>query len=457
MLGMTRGYTALSRSALWRWLFSLVLVALAIGPALALPGASAQARGSAAQIPAAPQPSVITSPSSASGPIQTGVQVKGQGWTPNDPIKLFYNSPDCGDPNNASTLSQNQALPANSLKADQNGNWVANFQWPGTNTGSFAVCAFDPNDQAVPPQVVPATSTFQVLSSATPTISTPTPAFFNGGDMINVNLNNFLPGNQPVDIKLTNSLANQNQATLLATVTVDNNGNASQQVTLPTTLSGNLQIFAASHPAQGAAPGVLPPLFASQALTVGAVTATPGPTDTPSPSPTAPPAATSVPVNTGTGGTPKSSTSSTILTLLVALLGLVILAIFGVLIWYFVGIRPPPGMEAAPAQGPPPSRTRAQVAPRGGTRGRYTQQDDEADEWENQQGPWEEDTQGGWSGDDWGQGGNQWDQQGGYGPPRRGGSSGGGRTPPPRGGSGGRSRPGTRDEWQNFPPDQDGW
>jgi hypothetical protein len=415
----------------------------------------AQAKGTAAQIPAAPA-SNITSPSSASGPIQTGVQVKGQGWNPNETIKLFYNTPDCGDPNNAPTLSQSQSL-AGPLTADQNGTWVANFQWPGTDTGSFAVCAYDPNDTNVPPQVVPANRVFKVLSSAVPTIGTPQPAFFNGGDSILVNLNNFLPGNQPVDVKLTNSLANQAQATLLATMTVDNNGNASQQVTLPTTLSGNLQIFAASHPANGAAPGALPPLFASQALTVGAVTATPGPTETPSPSPTAPPAATSVPVSTGTGGTPKSATSSTVLTLLVALLGLVILAIFGVLIWYFVGIRPPADMAAAPAPGPPPSRSRAQVAPRGGTRGRYSPQDGEVDEWENQQGPWEEDTQGGWSGDDWEQGGSQRDQRGGYEPPRRGGSSGGGRTPPPRGSSGGRSRPGTRDEWQNFPPDENGW
>jgi hypothetical protein len=451
----------LSRSAFWRWLLSLVLAALVVWLTLALPGAVARAKGTAVRIPAAPA-SDIVSPSSASGPIQTGVQVQGQGWNPNETIKLFYNpsaqtpptAADCGDPANAPTLSQNQPL-AGPLTADQNGNWVANFQWPGTSTGLFAVCIFDPN---APEQVVPANQGFRVLSSAVPTISTPQPAFFNGGDMITINLNNFLPGNQPIDVKITNSLANQAQATLLATVTVDANGNASQQVTLPTTLSGNLQLFAASHPAPGAAPGVLPPLFASQALSVGAVTATPGPTETAAPSPTAPPTVTAVAPGTGgNAGAPKSSTSSTILTLLVVLLGLVILAIFGVLIWYFLGIRPPVDAPAGPAMGPPPARTRAQVTPRGSMRGRYPSQDEEADEWEDQQGPWEEDTQGGWSGSDWGQGNAQWDQRGGYGPPPRGGPSGGGRTPPPRGGSGGRSRPGTGNEWQRPAPGQEDW
>jgi hypothetical protein len=437
-----------SQSALWRWRFSLVLLALVVGLALALPGAEARARGTLARIPAAPS-SDILSPASASGPIQTGVQVKGQGWNPNEAINLFYNpspqnAPDCGDPASASTLNQSQGL-AGPLTARQDGTWVANFQWPGTNTGSFAICAFDPNDQTVPPVVVPANRTFTVLSSVLPTISTPQPAFFNQGDMINVNLTNFLPGNQPIDIKLTNSLANQAQATTLATVTVDGNGNASQQVTLPTTLSGNLQIFATSHPAPGAAPGVLPPLFASQALTVGQASPTPGPTETPAPDPTAQPSATAVPVDTGEQPPPKSSASSAILTILVVLLGLVILAIFGVLIWYFVGIRPPADAPVEPAMGPPPPRTRAPVAPRGGTRGRYPPQ--EEDEWEEQQGPWEEDTQGGWSGSDWTEGDAQWDQRGGYEPPRRGGPSGGGRTPPPRGSSGGRPRPGPRDEW----------
>ncbi len=434
---------ALSQSARWRWRVGLVLLALVLCPLLALPGGTARALGAAAHLPADAPTSNITSPASASGPIQTGVQVKGQGWNPNETIKLFYNpspqnAPDCGDPNNAAALSQSQAL-AGPLTARQDGSWVANFQWPGTNPGSFAVCAFDPNDPTVPPPVVPASRTFQVLSSAFPTISTPQPAFFNQGDTITVTLTNFLPGNQPIDIKLTNSLANQANAQLLATVTVDGNGNASQQVTLPATLSGNLQIFAVSHPAPGAAPGVLPPLFASQPLTVGQASPTPGLTNTPSPDPTAPPTATGVPVNTGEGTTPKSSTASTVLTILVVLLGLVILAIFGVLIWYFVGIRPPADVPpAGPAMGPPPARTRAPVAPRGGPRERYAPQED--DEWEDQQGPWEEDTQGGWSGSDW-------DEGGGYEPPRRGGSAGGGRTPPPRGSSGGWSRPGPREEW----------
>lgn len=430
---------ALSQSARWRWRVGLVLLALVLCLLLALPGTAARAMGAAGHLPLAPS-SAITSPASASGPIQTGVQVKGQGWNPNEAIKLFYNAPDCGDPNNAAALSQSQAL-AGPLTAKSDGTWVANFQWPGTSTGAFAVCAFDPNDPNMPPQVIPANRPFQVLSSALPTVSTPQPAFFNQGDVITVTLTGFLPGNQPIDVKLTNSLANQAQATLLATVTVDNNGNASQQVTLPTTpptLSGNLQIFAVSHPAPGAAPGVLPPLFASQPLTVGQATPTPGPTNTPTPSPTAPPTATAAPVGTGGGTTPKSSTSSTILTILVALLGLVILAIFGVLIWYFVGIRPPADVPpAAPAMGPPPARARAPVAPRGGPRGSYAPQ--EEDEWEEQQGPWEEDTQGGWSGSDW-------DEGGGYEPPRRGGSP-GGRTPPPRGTSGGWSRPGPREEW----------
>jgi hypothetical protein len=447
----------LFRSALWRWPLAAVLVALLLGLALALPGAPVLAQGTSARIPATPT-SDVTSPSSASGPIQTGVQVRGQGWNAGETIKLFYNPstsqppnpPDCGDPNNAQALSQSQGLPTGNLTADQNGNWVANFQWPGTSTGAFAICAFDPTAPA-PPPVIAASRAFKVLSSAVPTIATPQPAFFTAGDQVNVNVNNFLPGNQPVDIKITDSLANQAQATLLAMVTVDNNGNASQQVTLPTTLSGNLQIFAASHPAQGAAAGVLPPLFASQALVVGAASPTPGPTATPTPSPTVPPTATAVPVSTtGTGSTPKPSSASTILTLLVALLGLVILAIFGVLIWYLVGIRTPTGRTVPPAA-PPPSRPRAPAAPRGGTRGRYAPQ--EEDEWEDQQGPWEEDTQGGWSGSSWGENSTQRDQRGGSPPPRRGGASGGNRMPPQRG-----TRSGPPDGRQRRPaPDQDDW
>jgi hypothetical protein len=437
---------------------SLVLVLLVAGLALALSGAAARAQGSTARIPAAPTTDV-TSPGTASGPIQAGVQVRGQGWNPNETVKLYYNlstaqppnPPDCGNPANAAALSQSQGLLNTSLTADSGGTWVANFQWPGTNTGQYAICAFDPSLPS-PPPVTPASRSFTVLSNQAPTLATPPPAFYNAGDMVNVVLNNFLPGNQPVDVKITNSLANQAQAMTLTTLTVDNNGSATQQVTLPLTLSGNLQIFAASHAAPGAATGALPPLFASQGVTITAATPTPVPTSTVLPSPTAaPPTATAVPTSTGTGTTPKTSTGSAVLTVLVVLLGLVILAIFGVLIWYFVGIRPPPeGGAFAPPAPPPPARTRAPVLPQGGTRGRYAQPPEE-DEWEDQQGPWEEDAQGGWSGNDW--------QQSEQGPPRRGG---GGRSmPPARSGSGGppsAPRPGPRDEWQRRPPsNQEEW
>ncbi|HLV98422.1 MAG TPA: hypothetical protein VKT82_07055 [Ktedonobacterales bacterium] len=434
-------------SGIERLLVCSLPLALVLGLLGAALGGLVDARG---QVAHADNPSItIVSPTTANGPVQTNVQINGAGWNPGASIQVFYSAPannqPCGDPNNSQTLAQTNAIPGvGTQTAGGDGSWKVGFQWPSnTGTGSFYICAFD---KTTPTQVTPSAQPFQVLSTTLPGI-TLSNGFPNAGDQITVTGTGFLPGNQPIDL----ILAQQGQQTgaNLGTATADGNGNFQQQVTLPLSPSGQLSIVALSRtPVQGA----LPPLIASQQVTIGAAPSTPTPTPAPSvtPSPTA--TATTVATTTPNTTTTSSSKSNLLLVLLVVALVLVILAIFGVLIWYVVGTRPPPNVGAPPGS-PPPGRTRAPVAPRRTTQSSGWeslpdwQQDDE---WEGDQGPWEEDEQGGWNDlpTQWSDESSPWPQSGPSGPGGRG--SAGAQRPAPRGPN--------RDDWQGRArPGQDGW
>ncbi len=340
----------------------------------------------------------------------------------------------CGDPNNAQATAQQNPLPGVALQvADATGGWTIEFQWPNTAIGQFYICAFD---TTTPTAVTPSSQPFQVLSTTPPSISISNNSP-NIGDTITVQGQGFLPGNQPVDIYL--APIGQQTGTKLATVTVGNDGSFSQDVTLPSSPSGQLTVTALARPAVN---GAIPPMSAQVPINVGATASTP--------TPTPPGTATPAPAQTSPGTTSNSSGSGLILVLLVVLLVLVILAIFGVLIWYVTGTRPPAGV-GAPMTSPPPSRSRAPVAPRRSQASWPNQQGWQSDdEWEGLAGPWEEDEQGGWSDlpTQWSDEGNAWPQnpsQGGPPPwsgPTGRGNSGGQRPLPPRG-----SAP-NRDDWQ---------
>lgn len=400
----------------------------------------------------------IVSPSSASGPVQTGIEVTGSGWNagslPQDKVQVYYSAPSnnmpCGDPNSSQTTAQTNQIPGFSvLSIGSSTTWTIDFQWPATAIGPFYVCAFD---TTTPTVVTASTQPFTVLSTAPPgiTISSTTP---NIGDQVTVTGTGFLPGNQPIDLFLAQP--GQQTGASLGTATAANDGSFTQMVTLPTAPSGQLNIIAL---ARASVNGALAPLSASVPVTVGASPSTPTP----------PAAGTVTPVTTPTVTTPtttNSSSSGLILVALIVALVLVILAIFGVLFWYVAGTRPPAGVAApaGPPPGPPPGRARAPVAPRGGASGRQSQQGWQADDdWDNQVGPWEEDDQGGWNDlpTQWGDEGNAWPQN-----PR--GQSGPG-TPPPRSGPAGRGNAGVqrpapprgpnRDDWPGNPRSgQDGW
>jgi hypothetical protein len=395
--------------------------------------------GPRAQVAHAANPSLnIVSPSSASGPVQTGIRVAGAGWNPSAQVQVFYSAPTdnmpCGDPNNSQALAQTNPLPGVSVQvADPNGNWTIEFQWPNTAVGQFYICAFD---TTAPTAVTPSNQPFQVLSTTTPSISISQSAP-NIGDTITVQGNGFLPGNQPIDLYL--APLGQQTGAKLATVTVGGDGSFTQDVTLPASPSGQLSLTALARPAVD---GAIPPMSAEVPITVGATASTPTPTPqgtvTPAPDQTTP-----------TPTTTNSSGSGLILVLLVVLLVMVILAILGVLIWYVTGTRPPAG-AGAPQAPPPPSRSRAPVAPRRSQASWQSQQGWQAeDEWDGQQGPWEEDDQGGWSDlpTQWSDESAPWPNQDPGGPPPWSGptgrgNSGGQRPLPPRG-----SHP-NRDDWQ---------
>ena len=339
------------------------------------------------QVAHAANPSLsIVSPSSASGSQQTGIRVVGAGWNPSSSVQLFYSAPannqPCGDPNNSQALAQSNPIPGVAVQvADANGGWTIDFQWPNTGIGQFYICAFD---TTAPTAVTPSNQPFQVLSTTPPNIklSNPLP---NIGDQITIDGTGFLPGNQPIDLYLAQ--LGQQTGAKLATVNAGTDGTFSQQVTLPASPSGQLSVTALSRPAVN---GALSPMSAETPITVGANASTP----TPAPSGTVTPAP-SQPTTPGT--TDTGSSSSLILVALVVALALVILAIFGVLIWYVSGTRPPAGV-GEPPPGPPPGRSRAPVAPRRSQSGWQGQQGWQGDdEWDGQQGPWEEDDQGGWS------------------------------------------------------------
>ncbi len=361
-----------------------------------------------AQVARAANPSVsIVSPTSASGPVQTGIRVVGNGWNGGASIQIFYNPPannqPCGDPNNSQALAQSNPLPGVPMQtARPDGTWTIDFQWPSnTGAGQFYICAFD---TTTPTQVTPSDKAFQVLSTSLPAI-TVDKQFPNVGDQITINGTGFLPGNQPIDLFI--SAPNQSPGVKLTTATADNGGNFSVKATLPTSPTGQVNIVALSRtPVSGA----LPPLSASQEITVGATpsTPTPGPTDTTTPEPTE----TTTPTanNTGTNQTASTKPDLLLVTLIVLLI-LVILAIFGVMIWYVLGTRPPAGVGAPGAPAPPagvraPAASRRsqdswQSLPEAPRRSQDSWQSlpdwQTEDEWEGQQGPWEEDPQGGWN------------------------------------------------------------
>jgi hypothetical protein len=393
------------------------------------------------QVAHAANPSLsIVSPVSARGPQQTGVRVVGMGWNPSSSVQLFYSAPTnnqpCGDPNNSQALAQASPLPGVSVQvADPSGAWTIEFQWPNTGIGQFYICAFD---VTTPTVVTPSNQPFQVLSTTPPSIKVDKP-FPNVGDQITVDGTGFLPGNQPVDLYLAQ--LGQQTGAKLATVIVEGDGSFTQQVTLPASPSGQLRITALSRPS---VTNAITPMSAETPVTVGATASTP----TPTPGGTVTPAATqtTTPSTTGDNG----ASSNLILVALVVALAMVILAIFGVLIWYVSGTRPPAGL-GAPPPGPPPGRSRAPVAPRRSQSGWQGQQGWQGeDEWDGQQGPWEEDDQGGWSDlpAQWPDERNPWPQDQGPGgpPPWSGptgrGNSGAQRPTPPRG-----SNP-NRDDWQ---------
>ncbi len=423
-------------SGIERLLARSLPLALALGLLGAAFGGLVDSRG---QVAHADNPSItIVSPTSASGPVQTSIQIDGAGWNPGASVEIFYSAPSgnmpCGNPANAQTLAQTNAIPGVGPQTPgADGSWKVDFQWPSnTGTGQFSICGFD---STTPTQVTPSDQAFNVLSTTLPAI-TLSNAYPNVGDQVTVTGTGFLPGNQPIDLILAQP--NQQTGTSLGTATADNNGNFTQQVTLPSSPSGQLSIVALSRtPVSGA----LPPLTASQPVTVGATPSTPTPTAAASvtPSPTATP--TIAPATT-----PTSSKSSLILVLLVVALTLVILAIFGVLIWYVAGTRPPAGVGAPLA--PPPGRPRVPVAPRRAQSDGWQSLPDwqQDDEWEGQQGPWEEDEQGGWNDlpTQWNDGGASW------GGPAGRGNAGVQRPAPPRGPN--------RDDWPGRArPGQDGW
>jgi hypothetical protein len=374
--------------------------------------------------------------------VSTGIRVTGAGWNPGESVQLYYysmNAPmaPCDDAD-AQTLAGSQRIPGGAqVPIQSDGTWHLDFQWPSTTTGQFFICALDPTAM----QVVPSTQPFNVLSTTLPSVGPIMPPFPNIGDQITVQGSGFLPGGQAIDLKLAMP-GNEKQAVLLGTATSDNDGNFSQMVTLPTTLSGNLELIASSRPSVS---GALPPVSAVDTnLVVGgtASTPTPGPTGTatvtPVPTATQPAQAT-----TGTGGS-SGGAASAILDVLIFLLALVILAIFGVLIWYFAGIRPPAGAAAAgaPAAAPPrvtgPSRRGSDV--------RSSQVEWPSDDWDMQQAPWEEDEQGAW-----GDSSTQWDDGAGRrpsGPPDWSGPQGRGRSWPDESPRPRSSRPPSRDDWQ---------
>ncbi len=427
------------RSRLWRvrWLPGLalgVLVAALCGP-IAAPGAPV-ARAADPTI-------VIASPASVSGPVETQLLVAGSGWNPGGNVRLFYNAPannqPCGDPNDAQNLAQQHPLSNGTITAQQpDGSWTLPVQWPSTGTGQFYICGFDIAD---PTLVVASPQPFQVLSPNPPSLDPLQPAFPNVGDQVKISGHGFLPGNQAIDLWLTTNPSQPSQGASLGTVTADGAGNFAQTVTLPTSQSGNLTIVAQSRPSTQGAP---PPLVATMDVTIGATpsTATPGPTGTATSVPTATPVVATP--GTGEGASSGSSAARVILVVLLVLLGLVIAAILGVLVWYFLGIRPPAGAGVSAG----PGRPRAPVTPRPSQPGWHSRANWEGeDEWEEQQGPWEEDAQGAW-----GDAPTQW----GGGPPGRSAPASGpqyeGVPRPPR------PRPPSRDDWQGRAgPGQDGW
>ncbi len=445
-------------SGIERLLARSLPLALMLGMLSAALGSLVAPRG---QVAHADNPSVnIVSPTSAQGPVQTGIRVVGTGWNPGDTVQIYYNPPannqPCGDPNNSQALAQANPVSSPSTKVvGQEGgapdSWTIDFQWPNTPTGPFYICAFDVN---TPTQVTPSNQPFNVLSTTLPSISI-NKQFPNIGDQITVSGQGFLPGNQPIDLFI--AAPGQTPGTQLGTATAGTDGSFSKKVTLPASPSGQVTISAFSRtPVSGA----LPPLSAAQQITVGATPSTPTPTPTSPPTPV--PSATA-PATASAGASPKaSSTSGLILTLLVVLLALTLLAIIGVLIWYVTGTRPPAGF-AAPGMPPAPARARAPAAPRGMQDSWQSLPDWQADdEWEGQQGPWEEDSQGGWNDlpTQWGTQASPW-------PPNQGGPS-GPLAPPtwsgPAGpGPAGAPRPAPprmpdRDDWPGRArPGQDDW
>ncbi len=425
-----------------RWCLRTLVLGLVLGALLALlSGLAMSPRTLAARADAAPGVTIV-SPASASGPINTGIRVTGAGWNAGDSVQLYYYSTTapmapCDDAD-AQTLVGSQPIPGGAqVTIQSDGTWHLDFQWPSTTTGQFFICAFDPTAM----QVIPSTQPFNVLSTTLPAIVSIMPSFPNVGDQITVQGSGFLPGGQAIDLKLATP-GNENQAVLLGTATSDNSGNFTQMVTLPTTMSGNLELIASSRPSVS---GALPPVIAvDNNLVVGATpsTATPGPTGTPTNTPV-PTATQPAQATTGTGGS-SGGAASAILDVLIFLLALVILAIFGVLIWYFVGIRPPAGVAAAaaPAAAPP----RATGPSRRGMVGRSSQVEWPSDDWEMQQAPWEEDEQGAWSDSS-----TQWDDGAGRqfsGPSDWSGPQGRGRGWPDESPRPPSSRPPNRDDWQ---------
>src|SRR5690242_4816880 len=145
----------------------------------------------------------IVSPTSASGPTETHMEVSGAGWNAGANVQLFYSQPannqPCGDP--ATAQSQASAHPFGNglINVQSNGSWtVQATQWPdNTGTGQFYVCGYDVTNTT---QVVASNKEFNVLSNTPPSLDAPQPAFPNIGDQVQISGHGFLPGNQPIDL-----------------------------------------------------------------------------------------------------------------------------------------------------------------------------------------------------------------------------------------------------------------
>jgi hypothetical protein len=275
---------------------------------------------------------IITQPGGSgdtvSGHPGTKVQIAGTGFQPGSSINIYTTSDttQC-TADNAPNL---QAFTPRVVKANGNGNFRINPQWPassGQQGATYYICAFN----AATGTATVSTTAFTVAPEVTVESAVPSA---NPGDKVTITGKNWLPAQQ-LAVSIT---SNQGANSIVSGQTVSNppDGSFSIELTLPQGVQGGsygVSVVAVNEQSLNTSRDNIITITASSQATP-TITATPSPTATPTQEATATPAPTPTVVASG-GSTSTPGSGIPPLTLLMFTLGAlgIILVVVGLIMF----------------------------------------------------------------------------------------------------------------------------